>query len=175
MLSLSKYSLMLRGVAMSKKDKESREVAPWPGFSDLARWEREMERLFENFFARRMGSPRSGGLSPLFGSNMPALDLYDDNNELVAKVELPGLDKDDIDISISDHTLTVKAEKKHEEEIKQENYHRVERSRGAIRRTIDLPADVEPDQVKATCKNGVLEIRMPRSRTEQEKQKIEIQ
>jgi HSP20 family protein len=161
---------------MSKNDKDSRELAPWQAFSELSRWEREMERLFENFFARRMAAPATGSLSPLFGSNLPALDLYEDNSELVAKVELPGLDKDDIDISISDHTLTVRAEKKQEEEIKRENYYRVERSRGAMRRTIDLPTDVEADQVKASYKDGVLEIRMPRSQTEQEKQKrIQIQ
>jgi HSP20 family protein len=162
-------------MAKKDKDRESRELTPWQAFSDLSRWERDMEQLFENFFERRMGS-RSGGLWPVRSANLAAVDLYEDNNELVAKVELPGLDKDDIDVSISDHTLTVKAEKKQEEEIKDKNYYRVERSHGAIRRSVELPADVETENIKAIYKNGLLEIRMPRAREEQNKQKrIEVQ
>jgi len=160
---------------MAKKDTESRELTPWQAFSDLSRWEREMEHLFENFFERRLGA-RSGGLWPVRSANLAPIDLYEDKNELVAKVELPGLDKDDIDVSISDHTLTVKAEKKHEEEIKDKNYYRVERSHGAIRRVVELPVGVETEQIKAQFKNGLLEIRMPRSQDEQSKQKrIEVQ
>ena len=160
---------------MSKKDKESRELTPWQAFSDLSRWEREMEHLFDNFFERRMGS-RSGGLWPVRSANLAPVDLYEDDDELVAKVELPGVDKDEIDVSISDHTLTVKAEKKNEQEIKDKNYYRVERSQGTIRRVVELPVDVEPEKIKASFKNGLLEIRMPRAHDEQNKQKrIEVQ
>jgi HSP20 family protein len=79
------------------------------------------------------------------------------------KAELPGIDRDNIDVNLSDHTLTIKAEKKKEEEVKEENYYRSERSYGSYVRTLDLPRDVRRDKVKATFKNGVLEIRMPKT------------
>lgn len=163
---------------MGRKDheKEARALAPWQAFSELSRWEQELERLFDSFVERRMGLPSSGGLWPLRSSNVPAVDIYEDEDDLVAKIELPGLVKEDIDVSVSNHTLTVKAEKKAEEEIKRENYHRIERSRGALRRSVSLPADVETEQIKANFKNGVLEIRMPRSPGEYHRQqRIEVQ
>src|SRR5262245_3495165 len=163
-------------MAKKEKEKESRALTPWQTLSDFGRWEREMERMFEHFFERRMGSPQSGSLWPVRSGNPAPVDLYEDQNELVAKVELPGLEKDEIKVSISNHTLTITAEKQHKEEIKEENYYRVERNHGTVRRSVELPADVETDQVKASFKNGLLEIRMPRSQTEQSKQKrIEVQ
>lgn len=161
---------------MSKKEKESREPTPWRAFADWTRWEREMERVFDNIFERRLGTPRSAALWPVRSANLPMLDLFEEANELVAKVELPGCEKDEIAISVSDHTLTVKAEKKREEEIKQENYYRVERSHGSLRRSVELPVDVDAERISATFKNGLLEVRMPRSQIEASKQKrIEVQ
>jgi HSP20 family protein len=104
---------------------------------------------------------RASGVNSRRG-DAPAVDVYEKDNELVAKVELPGLEKDDIDVTFTDQTLTIKAEKKKQEEIKDENYHRVERVHGLLRRSIELPAGVDVDHVKASFKNGVLEIRMPR-------------
>lgn len=134
-----------------------------------------MERVFDDFFERRLGPARSGALWPVRSGNLPPIDLYDEQNELVAKVELPGMERENIDVSITDHTLTVKAEKKEAEEIKQENYYRVERSRGTLRRSVELPTDVDAAQVKASYKNGLLEVRMPRARVEDNRQKrIEV-
>ena len=73
------------------------------------------------------------------------------------------MDKDNIEVNLTDHTLTIKGEKKKEEEVKEENYFRAERSYGTFLRTFDLPKDVRADKVKASFKNGILEIRMPKT------------
>ena len=97
------------------------------------------------------------------GVSTQALDLYEDENELVVKAELPELTKEDVEVSVSDSRLTIKGEKKKEEEIKEENYAYSERSYGAFTRSLDLPCEVEPDRIKASFKNGVLEIKLPKS------------
>ncbi|HET8563528.1 MAG TPA: Hsp20/alpha crystallin family protein [Candidatus Binatia bacterium] len=103
------------------------------------------------------------------GFSVPAVDLYEDKGEIVAKVELPGMDKEDIQVNIRDHLLTIRGEKKHEEEIKEDNYYRAERSHGSFSRSVDLPDDVDAEKVRASFKNGLLEIRMPK--TEEAKKK----
>jgi HSP20 family protein len=156
-------------------EKEKRGLMPWRPFTEMARWEREMERMFEDFFGRRMRPflderwwvPRTIGLSA------PAVDLYEEKDEIVAKVELPGLGKEDIQVNISDHILTIKGEKKSEEEIKQENYYRSERSYGSFSRSVELPTEVQADKTRASFKNGVLEVHLPKSE-EAKKKEIKV-
>ncbi len=97
------------------------------------------------------------------------MDLYEEKDEIVAKVELPGMEKDDIEVNIIDHRLTVKGEKKKEKEIKEENYYRSERSYGSFIRALDLPKEVQAEKAQASFKDGVLEIRLPK--TEEAKKK----
>jgi len=99
----------------------------------------------------------------------PAVDLFEDKNEIVIKAELPGMEKENVEVKLTDHMLTIKGEKKKEEEIKEENYYRSERSYGSFIRTLELPADVHADKVKASFKNGILEVRLPK--TEEAKSK----
>ena len=99
----------------------------------------------------------------------PAVDLFEDKNDIVVKAELPGMEKENVEVKLTDHMLTIKGEKKKEEEIKEENYYRSERSYGSFIRTLELPADVHADKVKASFKNGVLEVRLPK--TEEAKSK----
>ena len=97
------------------------------------------------------------------------MDLYEEKDEIVAKVELPGMEKDDIEVNIIDHRLTVKGEKKKEKEIKEENFYRSERSYGSFIRALDLPKEVQAEKAQASFKAGVLEIRLPK--TEEAKKK----
>jgi len=97
------------------------------------------------------------------------VDLYEEKDEIVAKVELPGMEKDDIEVNIIDHRLTVKGEKKKEKEIKEENFYRSERSYGSFIRALDLPKEVQAEKAQASFKAGVLEIRLPK--TEEAKKK----
>jgi HSP20 family protein len=94
---------------------------------------------------------------------MPAVDVYEEKDEVVIKAEIPGLSKEDISVQVTDSTLTIKGEKKREEEVKEDDYYCCERSFGAFSRSVDLPCDVKADQVKASFKNGVLEVRMPKT------------
>jgi HSP20 family protein len=93
----------------------------------------------------------------------PIVDVFEEKDEIVVKAELPGIEKDNIEVNLTDHTLTIKGEKKKEEEVKEENYYRAERSYGSFLRTLDLPRDVRADQLKASFKNGILEVRMPKT------------
>jgi HSP20 family protein len=150
-------------MAEKAKEKETKAVAPRKPFTSLARWDRDMERMMEDFFGRRW---RPWWPERWFGAEReeaPALDLYEEKDDIVVKAELPGIDKNNIEVNLTDHTLTIKGEKKKEEEIKEENYYRSERSYGAFMRTLELPKDVHADKVKASFKDGVLEVRLPKT------------
>jgi HSP20 family protein len=100
----------------------------------------------------------------------PALDVYEDKDRIVVKAELPGMTKDDIQISISDNVLTIRGEKKREEEDTGKDYYRSERAYGAFIRSLALPTEINPDRVEAMFKNGVLEIRLPKSEAAKKKE-----
>ena len=134
-------------------------------------WEQEIERTFGDFFGRTLRpfldehrrTPFNFGVSP------PAVDLYEENNEVVAKAELPGMEKDDIQINIRNRQLSIKGEKKRAQEVEEEDYYLCERSCGSFLRILDLPGEVQVEKARTTFKNGVLEIRLPR--TEQAKKR----
>jgi len=92
-----------------------------------------------------------------------SIDVSETKNELVVKAELPGMDSKDIDISMSNGFLTIKGEKKHEKEEKDENYHLIERSYGSFTRSVRLPKEVQSEKIMASFKNGVLRVTLPKS------------
>jgi HSP20 family protein len=102
------------------------------------------------------------------------VDLYEQNDEIVVKAELPGLDADDIEVSITDHLLVLRGEKRKEEEVNERDYYRSERVYGEFVRTVPLPAEADPEKVTATINNGVLEIHLPKSE-EAKKRQIQVQ
>ena len=158
-------------MAERTKEKETKAVTPWRPFMDLTRWDRDMERVMEDFFGRRMRPWFADRWSrtPEMELTAPAVDLYEEKDDIVVKAELPGMEKDKIEVNLADHTLTIKGEKKTEEEVKKENYYRSERFHGSFLRTLELPKDVHGDKVKASFKDGILEVRLPK--TEEAKRK----
>jgi HSP20 family protein len=126
-----------------------------------------MDTLFDRFFE---GWPFKAAEA---GGWMPAVDVSEKPKEVIVKAELPGMDPKEIDISMQGNVLTLRGERKQEKEEKEESYHRVERSYGAFSRSVRLPAEVQPDKVKATYKDGVLTIEMPKTKEEAVK-KIEV-
>jgi HSP20 family protein len=150
-------------MAEKAKEKETKAVAPWRPFMDLSRWDRDMERMMGDFFGRRPWWPERWFRTEEMELTAPVVDLYEEKDDIVVKAELPGIEKDKIEVNLADHTLTIKGEKKKEEEIKEENYYRSERSYGSFVRTLELPKDVHADKVKATFKNGILEVRLPKT------------
>ncbi len=135
----------------------------WTPFGELTTFRREMDRLFERFFGELPGL----GLPGMVWA--PRLDMSETKDSLVVKAELPGLEAKDLDISVSGDTLTIKGEKKQEKEEKDEHRHLIERSHGAFSRMVELTAPVAADKIKATFKNGVLTITLPK--TEEAKRK----
>jgi len=148
----------------------SMEVLSRGNGTTLDRW---FDRMVEEFWRRPFPSLlRPERLWPSdmdMMARMPAVDVYEDKDTVVIKAETPGLAKEDITVQVTDSTLTIKGEKKRDEEIKEDDYSCCERSFGAFTRAVTLPCEVKADQVKASFKNGVLEVRLPK--TEDAKQK----
>jgi HSP20 family protein len=134
--------------------------------SNLTRWEpvREMmtlreamDRLFDDAFTRPISL--SGG------SVVPAIDLYQNDDEVVVKAALPGLKSDDVQISITADVLTLRGEFKQESEKKETTYHIREQRYGSFERAIMLPTDVQSDKAKADFENGILTVTLPKAET----------
>lgn len=104
---------------------------------------------------------------------LPDLDISETDKEIIVRAEVPGIEKDDIDITLTDGLLTIQGEKKHEDEEKNEDYHRVERRYGSFARTLRLPSEVGHDQIDANYKDGVLKLVIPKPEKAEAK-KIEI-
>lgn len=133
--------------------------------SSIIRWEpaREMmtlreamDRLFDDAFTRPL-SLNNGNWS------VPAVDMYQTDNEVVVKAALPGIKADDVQINVTGEVLTLKGETKHEEEKKEKAYHLREQRWGAFERSIVLPTEVVADKAKADFENGVLTITLPKA------------
>lgn len=144
------------------------DLIPWRERKELSQLRREMDNLFDRFFE---GWPFRLGARE--GEWAPSLDISETQKDLLVKVEVPGIDPKDIDISLHGDMLTIKGERKQEKEEKDENFHRIERSYGVFSRSIRLPVEVEGDKVKATYKNGVLKITLPKVK-EAASKKIEV-
>lgn len=152
-------------MAEKAKEKETKAVTPWRPFTDMSRWERDMDRMMEDFFGRRARPwwPENWFRRGEMDVSAPALDVFEDKDDVVIKAELPGIDKENIEVNLTDNMLTIKGEKKKEEEVKEENYYRCERSYGSFVRSVELPKAVHADKVKASFKNGILEVRVPKT------------
>ncbi len=143
------------------------EITPWRPF-EFDRIRREMDRLWDSFLEGRPMRKAGDG-----GEWLPSIDVSETKSDLVIKAELPGMDPKDIDISMNNGFLTIKDEKKHEREEKDENYHLVERSYGSFTRSVRLPREVQNDKITASFKNGVLRVTLPKSE-EAKKKEIKI-
>lgn len=111
----------------------------------------------------------------LAGANMPRVDIYEREGNLVVKAELPGVKKEDIDLQIADGDLVLRAERREEQEVKEENWYRMERSYGSLYRRLPMPEGVQPDQIQAKLTDGVLEVTIPKPQEKQTQvQKIAI-
>jgi HSP20 family protein len=140
----------------------TRELAAWP--SDLFTMQRDINRMFDNFFR---------GDAATLAAWTPAVDIAESDDDYVVKVELPGVKKDDVKITVEANTLTIRGEKKQEREAKKENYHSVERSFGAFERSFTLPATIQSDRISAAYADGILTVMLPKS-TEAKPKQIEV-
>jgi HSP20 family protein len=132
-------------------------IIRWDPFRDLATLRERMNRLFEETYTSR-GEEKD----LVAGTWNPSVDIYEKENELVLKAEVPGIDENDIELKIEDNTLTLKGDRKFEKETKEENYYRIERSYGSFYRSFTLPRNIDQDKIKAACENGILKVTLPK-------------
>ena len=142
-------------------------LAAWPSFGGLSTLRNEIDRLFE--------SPLSelARASQFMSGAAPALDVYEDKENFVVKAELPGMKKEDIDVSLHDGSLTISGERTEEKVEKGERY-RSERFFGRFQRIVALPASVDAARIKAQYKDGVLTVTLPKAEEAKPKQ-IDVQ
>lgn len=147
-----------------------REITAWLPVSDLsgefANMQREIDRIFDRF---------SGGISDDndVSTWLPVVDVVENKDDYIVKVELPGVNKDDVKITVNNGVLTIRGEKKQEQESKDKNYHRIERSYGVFQRSFTLPSSVKSDKIDASHNDGVLTITLPKAEESKPKE-IEV-
>jgi len=141
-------------------------ITRWDPFQNLSTLQEQVNRLFEGSLPRRSDQ---SALTPW----APAVDIYETENELVLKADLPDVNEKDLDIRIESNTLTIKGERKLEEKVKEDNYLRVERTYGSFSRSFSLPSTVDSGSIKADYKNGVLTVELPK-RAESKPRQVKI-
>lgn len=141
----------------------------WDPFREMGEMQSEMNRLFDGFFGRSAASPAFDRVWA------PAADMYETKDDLVLRIELPGVNEKEIDVSITGELLTVKGERSQGEDVKEGNLYRSERWFGRFERTMPLPIPVQPDKVTASYRDGVLTITLPKAEQIKPKQiKVDV-
>jgi len=160
------------------------DIVPWK-WGGLRHWDREerplesfrremdslhrnMDRMFESLLSE---GPGPSMLSDVWGRGqiMPQLDLTEDDKAFLVKMDLPGMDEKDVHVTLSDRILTIRGEKKEDKETKEKDYYRRERATGTFRRSLELPADADAQNIEASFKKGVLTIQLPKTKEAQQK------
>lgn len=135
-------------------------------FRDITTLQDRMNQLFGNFLER--GHGREEG--PETGVWMPAVDIYETKDAICVRAELPGMDKEAVGVEVKEGVLTLRGERKFEKEVKEENYHRIERSYGTFHRSFTLPSSVDGEKVTARMKDGILQVNLPKKEQAKPKQ-----
>ncbi len=159
---------------MAKKEekelarKEGEELAPFSPFD-------EMERRLEDFLRRPfslLGPPwwPARRLAEA-GIVSPRVDIFEEADNVVVKAELPGMKKEDIAVNLTDNTVTISGEKKKEEKVEKKDFYRLERSFGSFSRSFSLPSEVDTSKAKAQFRDGVLEVKVPKTEEAKKKEK----
>ena len=146
-------------------------VIRWTPFRELSTFQDRMNKLFEDV-VKTPYRPEEG-FSP--SAWAPAVDIYETDKEIVLKAELPEMQEKDIDIKVEDNVLSITGERRMEKEVKEENYHRIERAYGSFNRSFTLPRTVDREGIKAAYKDGVLKVSLPKKEEVKPKQiKIDV-
>jgi HSP20 family protein len=140
-------------------------ITRWDPYREVVALQNRVNSLFRDM---------SGGDDPVSASSfVPAVDIYEDPQKVMLKLEVPGIDQKDLDVRVENHTLTVKGERKFEAEEKEQNFHRIERRYGSFYRAFTLPSTVDTENVSASYNAGVLKLELKKKPEAQPKQ-IEI-
>jgi len=152
---------------MAKENKKSTEVEKVSPARALNSFE-EMDRMFDDFFSRgwmrpfRFSQPSWSHLPAPFEGRVPQVDIVERDDEVFVKAELPGIEKDDVEITMTENSVTIKGSSKAEDKEEKGDYHRCEISQGSFSRTLSLPGQVDTNKARASFKNGVLNLTIPK-------------
>ena len=130
-------------------------IVRWEPFRDLLSLQERMNRMFDESYRGRGTEDWMGG------SWAPAVDIYEQNGNIVLQAELPGLDPKEVDVRVENNVLTLRGQRKLEESVNQDSYHRVERSYGSFTRSFTLPNVIDTEKIQANYKDGVLRLTLP--------------
>jgi len=138
-------------------------ITRWDPFRDVIALQNRVNSLFRDY--------NVGGEDPVAAASfVPPVDIYEDNQKVVLKIEVPGINQKDLDVRVENHTLTVKGERKFEAEEKEQNFHRIERRYGSFYRAFTLPSTVDTEHVSANYESGVLKLELTKKPEAQPKQ-----
>ena len=140
-------------------------ISRWDPFRDLNVLQDRMNRLFDD--AGRGWRADEPAATTTWS---PAVDIFETENEIVVKAEVPGVDRKDITLNLENNVLTLKGERKFEKETKEENYHRIERAYGGFSRAFSIPATVDEEKIRADYHEGILTIALPKKEQVKPKQ-----
>lgn len=143
-------------------------IVRYDPFRDLRTLQEEVNRLFSTNLTRGFGEEGIGR-----GAWNPSVDIYENKDQIVLEAELPGMDRDDFDLSVENNVITLRGERRFEKKEETDNYHRVERSYGSFTRSFTLPQTVSAEGATADYRNGVLRVTLPK-REETKARRIEI-
>jgi HSP20 family protein len=144
-------------------------IVRWEPFRGLLTTQDRFNRLVNQTLSQAFGGDEDGKL----GTWSPAVDIFETDQNVVLKAELPGVDPKDVEVGVENNTLFLKGQRKFENEVKEENYHRIERAYGSFTRTFALPGSISAENVAADYKNGILTLTM-RKREEAKPKTIKI-
>ena len=142
----------------------SSTISRWESFRGLGTLQDQVNRLFEDSFARNRSTQAD------LASWAPAVDIYETEGELVVKADLPEVQEKDIDVRMENNTLTIRGERKFENEVHQDKYLRVERAYGTFTRSFSLPNTISTEGIRAEYHDGVLTVHMPKREESKPKQ-----
>ena len=154
-----------------KKNDENTAISQREGRDAVLDLRRQMDKVFDDFFERPFKLGQLFDEGKWTGDFAPRIDLSETEKAITISAELPGMEPDDVEISIDRNVLTLSGEKRAEKEDKGKHHYRVERSFGSFRRSIPLPGEVEEDKISAKMKNGVLQVNLPKSNESHQKDK----
>jgi HSP20 family protein len=154
---------------LKRKEKFIMGIVRYDPFRDLRSLQDEVNRLFSTNLSRVFGDE---GIAR--GAWNPTVDIYENKDQIVIEAELPGMNREDFDLSFENNVITLRGERKFEKKDESDNYHRVERSYGSFTRSFTLPPTVSGEGISAEYRNGVLRVTLPK-REEVKARRIEIQ
>jgi HSP20 family protein len=139
-------------------------ITRWDPFRELASLQNRVNNLFQDYGRNNQEELTTSG------SFIPAVDVYEDEHKVTLKLEVPGVNEQDLDVQVENNTLTIRGQRKFEKEEKEENFQRIERRYGSFSRSFTLPNTIDTESVKASYENGILKIELAKREEAKPKQ-----